>query len=1070
MFEFSAPLLPPTEHSSLEYERIIGIECRALGSSAAATSSPAAAAGLTSFCVMPGNHTPYPADLLIASCDGSETRIESVRCTFAWSPVVEKRTLVAVLKGRKDIVHASLSASSGDTFLSFTERVALQPRKKQSVLTSSTGGPSPSPRRTDSSSPPPPSEFQYYLWLHVVNTEVYEDATVRDPPSANSHPNALPPNQHCQVGYMIRSEASKSSTYWLRACDHSLSGLQIKELHYNRKKGCIEVRGLLEWNLAQNQLWHQWDPFTQRVYFWAALPYYKLRVVRICGHPEKRRCDFEQNIGKLKYPLFTGRPLSTPWGTANCTSCVNYHITVVPIRYECDAEDLAMCRQLLPSATTAATPDTFLGKVICTITLLRNFIDQIEVQIDMETPISMSDHNYRVSFLFVNGMIAIYLPNVFVHYVDVSHKEVAPKYLFGVSLATDSPENASSQVSCQVISNNEAAPQQVQQDAAMSTPIRADPSASLLSTVFSDPLTTSGATPPQPRSPCMTSSMTSHCFPRDYSRDCAVTLPIPSGNWILTPDTTLVRRVGLLKSSVWVVIAEKLHDSCASNSVVADPSTLHHALHVVSSHFPHVSGPRGIQATLPLQSAQLSQEYFANHLRELIGAYWREIKPPLLTQLIIGEAYQATRAVCKQIGNPYYLCMTMDDDKALQVQLEDQHQRARALRGAATAGWSSGGIVRTEAKRELDGRVKDLCHNTDPDWWLVRGIKQNTTLFGKIKAFGKSSVMPIQRISISDGAKMTRFSSMTYAELIAARLRSIGVPPQPSAQVATIFEQAVSKIVDEILEIVSKPEEELHVRTQFHFLHHVSIAVHMLGVRCPTELTERFAMLAATTLPPVAMLHGIKSGLYTPSLHTLEKALREVSEKSCNFSSRFGSKLSEKDVAAAEATTRIPLAVASPTEALADGCMSSSLATLSLPRYDKTPNGARHPSLRIATSTVMRQWTLTNLISCATELEKSSERKEYFLSAFESGPQLQMHGRKGLPRDADYGIDFPPWKQWLGKGSYSRQGSPAHGGVTGLFGNSTQFSQWQVTDAMRKGRAKEVVEYVLSPLGGDHSH
>lgn len=74
-------------------------------------------------------------------------------------------------------------------------------------------------------------------------------------------------------------------------------------------------------------------------------------------------------------------------------------------------------------------------EIRCTITLLHNGLHRIEIKFTLDNNNSFTvDKNERVSFIFSDGVIVALLPGVFVHFIDVSHADQPPRYLFGVDL------------------------------------------------------------------------------------------------------------------------------------------------------------------------------------------------------------------------------------------------------------------------------------------------------------------------------------------------------------------------------------------------------------------------------------------------------------------------------------------------------------------------------------------------------------------------------------------------------------------------------------------------------------
>ena len=976
MLSIGPSVISSQRRPGCEYERIVGIECR----------SPSAGGTTISSSSSPGPQINHVADILIASCDGSDTTIESQLCDFVGR--AEPRLPILTINGRRDIVHASVSTvgPNGETIVSFTERLQLRgkPTTRPAPAAGAALG-SPPTQQQQQSDLPPVVQYSYQLWLHVVNTDIFEDVTVNERPIGN-HVNSVQSNQVCQMGYFIRSE-QRSSLFWLRACDNAQSGLQIKELCYGKRKGTLEVRPAAEWNLAQNQLWHQWDPFTQRISFWAALPYYKFRVVRLCGHPDKRRCDFEQNIGgKVKHPLVYGRPQPQAWATANSTTCVNFHVVIVPVRYECDTEEYAMCRQLLPTAQVDV------GRIVCSITMLRNYIDSIDVAFDLDEPIPPTE-NFRVAFVFVHGMIAIYLPGVFVHYVDVSHKERVPMYLFGVNLQQQQQQDQERHYNGEDI-----------------TPSQVDE-------------------PPLPY---------------------YVTLPVPSGTWIFEPDTVRVMKVELDRQAVWKVIQSMLGDVENPHVAPADPRHIHNALHVVSCHVPMTTSaplsgaarsvPSPISREGPLTNTSIaltaSTDYFANQLGQLVQHHWRSIKPYFLAQLIVGEAYRATRDACKAEQNPYWLCIPMLDEKGIDMFIDETHHLGSVAYDIC---------VDVEQKR--DAKVKELCHNTDPEWWLVRGIKQHVSLFGKIKALGKSSFTPIHRINLSDNRTSRNWQ---LGQAVCNQLIGVGVPRDSAASVASHYCEQISKVSADILEIMTKPSESVGSHVQLHFLHNFAITLHLLKIPPTPQFVQRLAGLSAQQAPQQAFLNGVYSGLYSPNPATVEKYFRQVGQQANdNISSGVHfvsvgrgetpppSTGSQSSAAAARA---VPLSLMTATAA-------DSASALYRPRM--TPQIIDPSKLEtLLVTSVVANATITEppTTSSSGLSDTGADKLQQLVSLFEVGPLMQFHRAKFIPKDIEP-TSFLPLKLWVNR-----------------IHKASSATTVKSNEQLRRQRAQEALTRALSPL------
>ncbi|EKG07984.1 hypothetical protein TCSYLVIO_000877 [Trypanosoma cruzi] len=153
------------------------------------------------------------------------------------------------------------------------------------------------------------------------------------------------------------------------------------------------------------------------------------------------------------------------------------------------------------AVTPASTIEIGPPVILCMITALRNQVDAVKVTI----PLTYEErcrvtYDTRVTFLFMKGMIVIYLPGVFVHYVDLHHKDTPPRYLFGVQL--NHPASLRREALFTMINTNVTA--------------------------------TSAPTP------------------------LVTYLPVPFGHWLYVPGTAMLFEVSLHPSAVWEFIRRLL--------------------------------------------------------------------------------------------------------------------------------------------------------------------------------------------------------------------------------------------------------------------------------------------------------------------------------------------------------------------------------------------------------------------------------------------------------------------------------------------------------------------------------
>ena len=231
------------------------------------------------------------------------------------------------------------------------------------------------------------------------------------------------------VAYFIRTLSSDPIGLLVVNENTPNSGVDVLEVEYDTKSRCLSATKFS--SLVEMCCWHSFDPVKQRIAFFVVdRTFLTIRILQFNGYPQKKRetifgAQFPRK--SVINPAIGVVPMEHHFGSGNCTWSTSLHCVLLPIRYESDQEELALCHQVLPEVGDS------MGIVLCFIVLLRNFLSEVTVKIELPTPLT-PEENFRVAFFFSRGLIVVFLPGVFIHFVDVAHLEQLPTNLFTVWL------------------------------------------------------------------------------------------------------------------------------------------------------------------------------------------------------------------------------------------------------------------------------------------------------------------------------------------------------------------------------------------------------------------------------------------------------------------------------------------------------------------------------------------------------------------------------------------------------------------------------------------------------------
>lgn len=354
--------------------------------------------------------SPGGMDFLVASCDGSRTVIELWPYKEKSQFVGERKALV-VLDGVHDVVQAS--SNTRRDFVFFTEAC------------DSTG-----------------SSVKYLgQRSELVNTKLaqYSSSPELASRSRLSEVEFQPNSFCCLAGKLMPVSSRHYSTYTAAYCcpqspGNSLFAIQARDFHSvrvlkvvrNQQQKTFEISAAKA--LVTDLVWHQWDPFTRLFSCAAVQQGERDPIIRVYEFPpgKKEAIVFQLHEGRNKFDCrgnhlsFMGQP--EPWGAANCTPNSHINMALLPIMYECEKKDYALCQQIIPKAKE-------IRDICISITLTRVLrIHEVTLTLEESIPVEQA----RVTFLFKYGMILCLIPGMVVHFIDVHHRDQPPQSLFTV--------------------------------------------------------------------------------------------------------------------------------------------------------------------------------------------------------------------------------------------------------------------------------------------------------------------------------------------------------------------------------------------------------------------------------------------------------------------------------------------------------------------------------------------------------------------------------------------------------------------------------------------------------------
>jgi hypothetical protein len=251
--------------------------------------------------------------------------------------------------------------------------------------------------------------------------------------------------------------------------------------------------------------------------------------------------------------------------------------------------------------------------------------------------------------------------------------------------------------------------------------------------------------------------------------------------------------------------------------------------------------------------------------------------------------------------------------------------------------------------------------------------------------------------------------------------------------------------------MISNPTNELHIHKQIILLHSLALCLNHLGVPPLRELTQRFSSLASRHLPPPGLMLGMSSGLYHPTIHTLERSFPQLSSCIEGAQERYGRGLSARD-------TEDELIVPPPPPVLLTASYQCDDNILPFP--GKCREAARCiAKQRIVPSASLRVMQLCNFVAGAYELERASEKKANVLSTMEVGPSLQLC-RHLFPKDLDCAAGYFPLKLLQSEIAFEAlTRSPPKGPARSPLGDRLILSE-----SVKKERARETFARLLFPF------
>lgn len=514
-------------------------------------------------------------------------------------------------------------------------------------------------------------------------------------------------------------------------------------------------------------------------------------------------------------------------------------------------------------------------------------------------------------------------------------------------------------------------------------------------------------------------------LPAEYPVSNFGVLPTPGfAEWIFVPDTLRIMKVELSRHRVWNCVLKMLQDG-------GDGNAIKNALHVATSHFPGAKRPTDITAS---------------NLQRLLKMNHRFMTHAIITGVILGEAYDTTRATLSKQQNDFWSCIPMQDERS---DVSDESSAMIAHGSGDTnknARFEKQPLFKVTSASQCFQRQE--MQNSLQDWFIdsstVRGdrsgsffkkifnskVKLTTTERFKFSQYAFLAVGVVPRAAPGGPAGDTHDIALAgFRNNVAEHLRNMGVPRDEALKVAGAYCDALQRSVIDLLEVVLGNSTTVGV-AQFHVLLNLCIALDVLGFPAPPALVVLMSAKSPNLLARGLFLDCVRSGLFSPSIDdciasfNMEAlvggggdALTSAAAAGANANNAGAS--SRASTAAAGGGERDSVAVRA-TGASSRG-MSISLANFT---NGDDPGALRKHRYMTNTATTQASWTAppvysgdslelffsTNVLSCAKD---QHDKKIEAVATFDAPSILQMY-RRLLPREWPI-CHYPPLKLWVRK-------------------------------------------------------
>lgn len=152
--------------------------------------------------------------------------------------------------------------------------------------------------------------------------------------------------------------------------------------------------------------------------------------------------------------------------------------------------------------------------------------------------------------------------------------------------------------------------------------------------------------------------------------------------------------------------------------------------------------------------------------------------------------------------------------------------------------------------------IHDECSLTSDSWFTKHVLTSEAEGNRVVKFFAKKKEMSIKRISLKHNK---RNLDQPFGSFMRTLLEANAAPQVEADRLSRLYVEKMAQLVDDIVEVVSRPPTILHPHKQVLFLLNLSTALESIQFPWKGPLRKRFAKLLLEHVPLPLLVRGIRS-------------------------------------------------------------------------------------------------------------------------------------------------------------------------------------------------------------------